>query len=41
MIIQHIHAYSDVKLNIVWETITEDFPQLREMLVVARQSLQN
>ena len=34
-----VHAYSDVKLTIVWETIIEDFPDLKQMLVEARQSL--
>jgi len=34
-----VHAYSDIKLNMVWETITEDFPQLRKMLGEIRQSL--
>lgn len=36
-----VHAYSDIKLNIVWETITEDFPELREMLIEARLSLRH
>lgn len=36
-----VHAYSDVKLNIVWETITEDFPHIREMLMCVYQSMQS
>ncbi|MGE4214614.1 MAG: DUF86 domain-containing protein [Anaerotignaceae bacterium] len=34
-----VHGYEGIKLNIVWDTINENFPELKEQLIIIQQKL--
>ena len=34
-----VHGYSGINLNIVWDTISQDIPKLREKLIAVKDIL--